>query len=128
MNFHAIMEVPKGDKHPQLSHIPEIDSFAKSDLDRKLVVPDAILQDCGHAIRRCHRERPRTGWRWLQEGFRRTYQDPEFFKRIQKDDRRRAYTAVTRKRTKRRCEEIPREPEVIEVFKKLVGAGQLPAR
>jgi hypothetical protein len=24
--------------------------------------------------------------------------------------------------------EIPREPEVIEVFKKLVGAGPLPAR
>ena len=38
VNFHAIMEVPKGDKHPQLGHIPEIDSFAKSDLDRKLIV------------------------------------------------------------------------------------------
>jgi hypothetical protein len=38
VNFHAIMEVPKGDKHPQLSHIPEIDSFAKSELDRKLIV------------------------------------------------------------------------------------------
>jgi hypothetical protein len=38
VNCHAIMEVPKGDMHPQLSHIPEIDSFAKSELDRKLIV------------------------------------------------------------------------------------------
>jgi hypothetical protein len=60
VNFHAIIEVPKGDKHPQLSHIPEIDSFAKSDVDRKLIVLTRSLQDCGHATRRAtgHTEGP----------------------------------------------------------------------
>ena len=30
MNFHSIMEVPLGDKHPRLGHLPEIGTFARS--------------------------------------------------------------------------------------------------
>jgi hypothetical protein len=26
MNFHAIMEIPKGEKHPRLAHLPEVES------------------------------------------------------------------------------------------------------
>ena len=37
MNFHAIMEVPKGIKHKTLAKLPEIESFAKTDRDRKLL-------------------------------------------------------------------------------------------
>src|SRR6185295_1877876 len=37
MNFHAIMEVPKGAKHPRLAHLPEIESFAKNDREKKLL-------------------------------------------------------------------------------------------
>jgi hypothetical protein len=37
MDFHAIMEVPKGDKHAKLGHLPEIESFAKNDREKKLV-------------------------------------------------------------------------------------------
>ena len=32
MNFHAIMEIPKGDKHPRLGHLPEVESLRQ---DRK---------------------------------------------------------------------------------------------
>ena len=37
MNFHAIMEVPKGDKHPRLGHLPEIGSFSKNERENKLL-------------------------------------------------------------------------------------------
>ncbi len=37
MDFHAILEVPKGAKHPRLGHLPEIESFAKTDRDRKVL-------------------------------------------------------------------------------------------
>ncbi len=30
MNFHSIVEVPKGERHPSLGHLPEIETFAKS--------------------------------------------------------------------------------------------------
>ena len=35
MDFHAILEVPKGTKHPRLGHLPEIESFAKTDKEKK---------------------------------------------------------------------------------------------
>jgi hypothetical protein len=63
----------------------------------------------------------------LQEGFRRTYQDPEFFKeykRMTGDEP----TPLLPEAHEKAVREIPREPEVIEVFKKLVGAGPLPTR
>src|SRR5919198_1488750 len=39
IDVHAIMETPKGDKHPHpfFAKLPEIESFAKSDRDRKLI-------------------------------------------------------------------------------------------
>jgi len=39
MDFHAILEVPKGDKHPhpRFARLPEIESFAKNDKEKKLL-------------------------------------------------------------------------------------------
>jgi len=37
MDFHAIMEIPKGVKHARLSHLPEIDSFVKSEREKRLL-------------------------------------------------------------------------------------------
>ena len=31
------MEVPRGEKHPRFSRLPEIDSFVKTDRERKLL-------------------------------------------------------------------------------------------
>jgi tripartite-type tricarboxylate transporter receptor subunit TctC len=126
VNFHAIMEVPKGDKHPQLSHIPEIDSFAKSDLDRKLIVLTRSFRIAGTPFV-VPPGTPKDRVAMLQEGFRKTYQDPEFFKeykRMTGDEP----TPLLPEAHEKAVREIPREPEVIEIFKKLVGAGPLPAR
>jgi tripartite-type tricarboxylate transporter receptor subunit TctC len=124
VNFHAIMEVPKGDKHPQLSHIPEIDSFAKSDLDRKLIVLTRSFRIAGTPFV-VPPGTPKDRVVMLQEGFRKTYQDPEFFKeykRMTGDEP----TPLLPEAHEKAVREIPREPEVIEVFKKLVGAGPCP--
>ena len=126
VNFHAIMEVPKGDKHPQLGHIPEIDSFAKSDLDRKLIVLTRSFRIAGTPFV-VPPGTPKDRVAILQEGFRKTYQDPEFFKeykRMTGDEP----TPLLPEAHEKAVREIPREPEVIEVFKKLVGAGPLPPR
>ena len=37
MNFHSILEAPKGLKHPRFGHLPEIESFAKSEKEIKLL-------------------------------------------------------------------------------------------
>src|SRR5262245_66339576 len=36
VDFHAILEIPKGDKHPQFKQLPELESFAKSEREHKL--------------------------------------------------------------------------------------------
>src|SRR5258707_15061925 len=37
VDFHTILEIPKGDKHPQFKQLPELDSFVRSDTARKRV-------------------------------------------------------------------------------------------
>jgi hypothetical protein len=37
VDFHAIIEVPKGEKHPTFQNLPELESFAKSERDRKIM-------------------------------------------------------------------------------------------
>jgi hypothetical protein len=34
MDFHAIMEIPKGVKHPRLGHLPEIETFVKTEREK----------------------------------------------------------------------------------------------
>ena len=63
MNFHAIMEVPKGDKHPRLSHLPEIESFAKTD-QKKKSSPSGALSEASAPPTSCLRRHPKTGSRY----------------------------------------------------------------
>ena len=37
VNVHAILEVPKGSKHPTFAHLPEVGDFAKSEKERKVL-------------------------------------------------------------------------------------------
>ena len=126
VDFHAILEVPKGEKHPQFSQTPEIESFAKSDLERKVanmarafriagtpfVLPPGTSKDRVEII---------------QTAFRKAFQDPEFFREYKKltgDEP----TPLLPELHDKAIRDIPREREVVEVFKKLVGAGPLPTR
>ena len=36
-DFHAVLETPKGNRHPRFAHLPELESFAKSDKERRLL-------------------------------------------------------------------------------------------
>lgn len=47
VDFQAIIEVPKGDKHPRFAHLPELESFAKSEKDRKLMVMQRAFRVTG---------------------------------------------------------------------------------
>jgi hypothetical protein len=62
----------------------------------------------------------------LQEGFRKTYRDPEFHKEYKKftaDDP----TPLMPEAHEKTIREIPRDPEVSELFKKLMGAEPMPS-
>jgi hypothetical protein len=126
VDFHAIIEVPKGEKHPNFAHVPELESFAKSEKDRKLMTMQRAFRVTGQPFV-LPPGTPKERIEMLQEAFRKAYKDPEFHKEYKKftaDDP----TPLMPEAHVETIREIPRDPEVIEIFKKLIGAGPLPPR
>ncbi|HEV8344467.1 MAG TPA: hypothetical protein VGR30_19090 [Candidatus Binatia bacterium] len=126
VDFHAIIEVPKGDKHPHFTHVPELESFAKSEKDRKLMVMQRAFRVAGQPFV-LPPGTPKDRVDILQEAFRKTYKDPEFhkeYKKLTADDP----TPLMPEAHERTIREIPRDPEVVEIFKKVMGGGPLPPR
>ena len=126
VDFHAILEVPKGEKHPDFPKVPEIDTFAKSDLERKVANMARAFRIAGTPFV-LPPGTPKDRVEIIQGAFRKAFQDPEFFREYKKltgDEP----TPLMPELHEKAVKDIPREPEVVEVFKKLVGAGPLPSR
>jgi len=126
VDFHAIIEVPKGEKHSHFAHLPELESFAKLEKDRKLLTLQRAFRVAGQPFV-LPPGTPKDRVEILQEAFRKTYRDPEFHKEYKKftaDDP----TPLMPEAHERTIREIPRDPEVGELFKKLMGASPLPRR
>jgi len=127
VDVHAIVEVPKGQKlpHPRYAELPDLESFAKSDKERKLILLHRTFQLAGAPFvlpPGTAKERVEI----LQEAMRRTFRDPEFLKEYKKtgDDSPPLMPEALDKIVKG----LPRDPEVIELFKQIFGAGPLPPR
>jgi len=126
MNFHSIMEVPKGDKHPRLGHLPEIGSFAKNERETKLLTLWRAFRSVGSPYilpPGTPKERVAT----LEEAMRKTFKDPEFppyFKKLVTDDA----SPMEAAELKKVVADMPRDTETIETLKKFAGPGPLPPR
>src|SRR5919108_2026113 len=126
VDFHAILEIPKGDKHPQFKQLPELETFAKSDRDRKVIVLSRAFRVAGGPSV-LPPATPKDRVALVQEAFRKTYKDPEFLREYKKLTGDEASPLLPEDHEKA-IKEIPREPEIIELYKKIAGAGPLPAR
>jgi len=126
-DVHAIIEVPKGQKHPhaRYAELPDLDSFARTDKERKLVAMHRTFQLAGAPFV-LPMGTPKERVEVLQEAMRRTFKDPEFHKEYKKtgDDSPPLMPEALEKVIK----DLPRDPEVVELFKKLFGADPLPSR
>jgi tripartite-type tricarboxylate transporter receptor subunit TctC len=126
VDFHAIIEVPKGEKHPTFTKLPELESLAKSEKDRKIMVMQRAFRVAGQPFV-LPPGTPKDRLDIIQEAFRRTYNDPEFhkeYKKLTADDP----TPLMPDAHQKTIREIPRDPEIIATFKQIAGAGSLPPR
>jgi tripartite-type tricarboxylate transporter receptor subunit TctC len=126
MDFHAILEAPKGEKHPRLGHLPEIESFAKTERDRKLIAMWRAFRYVGSPYM-LPPATPKEQVDILQGAMRKAMRDPEFHKEFLKlvgDDAEPLMPEDLAKAIR----EAPRDIEVVELLKNLSGAGPLPAR
>ncbi|HEU4345279.1 MAG TPA: hypothetical protein VFU31_27320, partial [Candidatus Binatia bacterium] len=127
VDVHAIIEVPKGQKHPHSGYaeLPDLESFARSDKERKLIALHRAFQLAGAPFV-LPPGTPKERVEMLQEAMRRTLKDPEFHKEYKKtgDDS----PPLVPEELDRVIKSLPREPEVVELFKQIFGAGPLPPR
>jgi len=126
MNFHAIMEVPKGVKHPRLGHLPEIETFVKNDREKKLLDMWRVFRLVGSPYI-LPPGTPRDRIEVLQDAMSKALKDPEFHREFLKLVGDEVEPLLPDELTKI-IREVPRDPEVIDLLKIISGAGPLPPR
>jgi tripartite-type tricarboxylate transporter receptor subunit TctC len=123
---HVIMEVPKGLKHHHFSNLAEIESFAKSERERKLLHMVRVLRQFGTPSI-LPPGTPKEQVDILRAAMVNTFKDPDFpaeYKKFTGDEP----TPLMPEEMEKALKELPRDPEVVALFKKLNAAGPLPAR
>ncbi len=126
MDFHGILEIPKGRKHshPRFAELPDIERFANSDMDRKIISMYRTFVGSGNPFV-LPPGTPEDRVQILQEAMRKTYRDPEFFKHYESLTGLVAEPQMPEE-LEQTIKEMPREPEAIELFNKLTGPDPLP--
>jgi tripartite-type tricarboxylate transporter receptor subunit TctC len=126
MDFHAILEVPKGLKHERFGHLPEIENFAKSEKEVRLLALARTLRLTGSPYI-LPPGTPKDRVEILQEAARKTFKDSDFHREYRKvvgDD---ASPMLPEELTKV-IQDTPRNAELIEWFKTFSGPAPLPSR
>ncbi|HEV8722724.1 MAG TPA: hypothetical protein VGW77_19070 [Candidatus Binatia bacterium] len=126
VDFHAIVEIPRGDKHPRFAQLPELDSFVKSDKERKLLALHRTFRLAGSPFI-LPPGTPKDRADILREAMRRIYADREFLAEYLKLTGEEA-TPLLPEANDKAIKELPRDPEVIEFYKLLGGTQALPPR
>jgi tripartite-type tricarboxylate transporter receptor subunit TctC len=128
MDFHGIIEIPKGRKHthPRFSVLPDIETFARSDMDRKLLAMYRTFVGSGNPFI-LPPGTPKDRVQLLQEAMRKTYRDPEFLKEYTKLTGLRAEPQMPEE-LEQTIKDMPRDREAVDLFKKLTGPDPLPQR
>jgi len=126
LDLHVIMEVPKGLKHHHFSRLPEIEEFAKSEKERKLLRMVRAFRQFGSPFI-LPPGTPKEQVKILQAAMVKVFSDPEFPREYKKftGDEASPLMPVDMENA---LKELPRDPETIALFKQLNAAGPLPAR
>lgn len=125
-HIHATITIPKGKFHPRFANLPELETFAKGEKERQLVNLYRIFLH------------PRWPYvlppgtpgeivKILRGAMAKAFKDPEFSKEFNKlmggDP-----TALTGEEVEAAIRELPRDPEIIALYKILAEHGPLPPR
>jgi tripartite-type tricarboxylate transporter receptor subunit TctC len=126
VDFHTILEIPRGDKHPRFAQLPELDGFANAEKERKLIALHRTFRLAGSPFA-LPPGTPRDRAEILRKAMRAIFEDPEFLAEYQKLTGEEASPLVPEAHDKA-IRELPRDPETIEFYKMLGGTQPLPAR
>ncbi len=126
VDVHVSIEIPKGKKAQRFANVPELESFAKNEREKKLVEMFRAFRLAGQNFF-LPPNTPKERAQMLQEAMRKTLNDPEFEKEYATlaGDTPSILSADALEKVIR---ELPREAAVVELFNKLAGGDGLPVR
>ena len=127
MNFHAIMEVPKESSNQTLGHLPEIESFAKTERDKKVAGDVARLSPSRLTLHAAAGHAERTGRYLARSSMRKALRDPEFHREFLKLVGDEAEPLMPEELAQT-VSDTPRDVEITELLKTFSGSGPLPSR
>ena len=123
-DFHAILETPLGMKHPRFAHLPELGALAKSERSRNVLELFRASRNIGGPYI-LPPGTPKDRADILKEALRKAFNDPGFrgeYKKLVGDD----LAPVMAEEVEKAIKALPRDPETIELYKKVAGPGPLP--
>src|SRR5262245_39439285 len=128
VNVHATMDIPKGLNHadPRLARLPEIENFARSNQERRFIQLFRGARDTGQPFV-LPPGTPAEPVKILREAMRKAFADPEYIKAYEKLTSEPAMP-ITSEEFEKLLRDLPREAELIDLFKRFAGPGPLPAR
>ncbi|HEX5606704.1 MAG TPA: hypothetical protein VFY96_09330 [Candidatus Binatia bacterium] len=126
IDIHAIMEVPKGLKQPGFERLPEIEEFAKTEKEHKLLAMIRIFRQIGTPSI-LPPGTPPEQVKILRQAMAKMFSDPEFHRDYKKFVGEEP-TPLSGEEMERAIKELPRDPEIVDLFKNLNAAGPLPPR
>ena len=128
-DFHAAIEIPRGRKDLRFAHLklPDIESFAKSESEKKLLNMVRNFRSIGTALL-LPPGTPKDRVDIIKEAVRKTHTDPAFIAEYKKLTNGDEPTPLMPDEQAKVVKEIPRDAETIELFKKFAGTGALPPR
>jgi tripartite-type tricarboxylate transporter receptor subunit TctC len=126
VDFHAILENPKGRRPPQFAHLPEIDSLVRSDLESRLMAMARTFWGVG-TLKYLPPSTPQKLAEILRQAVRDTFKDRQFHEQYKKVIGVNP-TPLMGEEQQKLVATLPRDNEVIKVFKTISGMDPLPPR
>ena len=126
VDWQALFEIPRGYRvpHPAFSKILSLDTFAKSDRGKKILVMARNFRLIGVPYI-LPPGSPPEAVEILKGAFRKSLNDPDFHANMKKLTGGAAAPLMPEEQ-ERAIREIPREPETVETYKKIAGPDPLP--
>jgi len=126
IDVHAGIEIPKGERHPRFAKIADLETFAKADVERKILQMFRSFRLAGQNFF-LPPGVPKDRAEILRDAMRKTLSDPDFLKEYQKVSGE-APSPLMPEALEKIVRELPRDPAAVGIFNKLAGADPLPGR
>jgi len=125
-NIHATITIPKGKFHPRFNKVVDVESLAKNDRERQLIglFREFMYPRWPYVL---PPGTPAEIVKTLREAFSRSFKDPGFaqeFKKLMGGEP----SPLTGEEVEASIKQLPRDPEVIGLYKKMAEHGPLPPR